>query len=281
MLLQRCDENKAIIRLNTSILSIESPKKNAFILTTKDQKLCCESLVIATGGLSIPTMGATGFGYSIAKQFQLPVYPTQPGLVPFTLNEKDKATLSLLSGVSIDARVRCNKIEFNENILFTHRGLSGPAILQASSYWQQGKPVMLTLAPNLKLKEQMITAKQQGNKMSVKTFLQKYFPKRLVDIWLSDYPNQLKIADTKDKTLIGIAAALQNWMITPNGTEGYRTAEVTLGGIDTNSLSSQSFETKAVPGLYFIGEVIDVTGWLGGYNFQWAWSSGYAAGTYA
>ncbi len=239
----------------------------------------CESLVVATGGLSIPKMGATGFGYDIAKQFGLKVLPTQAALVPFTLIESMKNDFADLSGTSVDVLVECNGQSFRENMLFTHRGLSGPAILQISTYWNQGDKVTINLLPDCEVldifsdnpKKQLITV--LGNLFTKK------LSKTLCDLWFGEFYDK-PITEISKENQLKITKQLQKWTFKPNGSEGYRTAEVTKGGIDTDEVSSKTFESHKIKGLYFIGEVLDVTAHLGGYNFQWAWSSGHASGEY-
>lgn len=273
MLLAECAQAGVTIQLDTSINEISQH----FNLKTSIGSVTCQSLVIATGGLSIPTMGASPFGYQVAQQYNLAVYPTHPGLVPFTLRPKDKEKFAVLSGVSADCRVHCQQQSFRENILFTHRGLSGPALLQISSYWQPGDTLTIDLFPDDDLFALLKHQRLQQN-VTFKNFFNQYLPKRLVSLWLDESVLQTSIKDCSDKSLKVIADLFAQWQIKPNGTEGYRTAEVTLGGVDTDAISSKTFEVKSIPRLYFIGEVLDVTGWLGGYNFQWAWASGHAAG---
>lgn len=274
MLLNECEAVNVEIKLNTDIKTT-SKHDNHFILNTNQDNFKCLSLVIATGGLSIPTMGASPFAYKIAQQFEIKVWPTRAGLVPFTLQDKDKQNFSTLPGVSINCSVTCKKQTFNEALLFTHRGLSGPAMLQISSYWQAGDELIIDLLPNVDLFEAL---KSSQPKMQIKNFLYEYLPKSLIAIWLPKELENQTLASLSHKQLATIANLFKQWKIKPNNTEGYRTAEVTLGGVDCNAISSKTFETKNTKGLYFIGEALDVTGWLGGYNFQWAWASGYAAG---
>lgn len=278
MLLVECELVNAEIRLNTDILNIEKISDYHFKIKSSRGDFHCESLVIASGGLSIPTMGASPFGYKIAEQFGLKVWPTRAGLVPFTLHTEEKEKLSVLSGIGVDSIVSNEHQAFRENILFTHRGLSGPAILQISSYWHPGEGVTINLLPDINLFEQLKQAQQQQPQKLLKNILSDYFPKRVVEIFLKPELADTKLASISHRDFEQIAKSINAWIVKPNGTEGYRTAEVTLGGVDCNALSSKTMETTSVPGLYFIGEVVDVTGWLGGYNFQWAWSSGWAAG---
>lgn len=246
----------------------------------------CESLVIATGGPSIPKMGASGFGYDLARNFGLKVVEPRPALVPLTFDDALLTKLKHLAGVSLDAEVNCRKTTFAEALLFTHRGLSGPAILQISSYWREGEEIRVNLLPGRDAFEDLRQARQARAKQELKSILSEWLPRRLALHIVEELENMAapgglgRLADLSDKKLRSIATALNDWRILPKGTEGFRTAEVTLGGVDTGELSSKTFEAKSVPGLYFIGEVVDVTGHLGGYNFQWAWASGHAAGQY-
>ncbi|MDU0353526.1 NAD(P)/FAD-dependent oxidoreductase [Paraglaciecola aquimarina] len=278
MLLAECKKAGASVCQQCEILSIEKLDAG-FLLHTSQGEYQCESLVVATGGLSIPKLGASPFGYQIAEQFGLKVKPTRAGLVPFTLHEQDKKILSELSGISLDASANCNNVSFNENILFTHRGLSGPAVLQVSSFWQSGQTVEFDLYPNGDLLAQLQKAQHNQPDIQLSTALGQIYPKRYVLAVLPYFNVANKpLKQYQGKQLEQVAEAFHQWQLKPNGTEGYRTAEVTLGGVDTNELSSKTMEAKKVSGLYFIGEVMDVTGWLGGYNFQWAWSSGWVAG---
>lgn len=250
-----------------------------FEVATAHGRFRAPKLVVATGGLSIPSLGASGIGYAIARQFGHTIVETRAGLVPFTLSGKPLEQYAELAGVALPVAVRAGGSEFRNALLFTHRGLSGPAILQISSYWQLGQPIEIDLLPGRDAGAELIALQQQGHKAELKTVLSEWLPKRLAQLLCSAFfvtkpVNQYKHAELKD-----IGFALRHWRITPNGTEGYRTAEVTLGGVDTDGVSSASFESKHRPGLYFIGEVLDVTGWLGGYNFQWAWASGHACGS--
>jgi predicted Rossmann fold flavoprotein len=278
MLLVECQQAGVRIQLNTAIKSVQQRGEQDFKITTEQGELTCESLVVATGGLSIPTLGASPFAYKLAKQFGLNVWPTSAGLVPFTLHVKDKERFTELSGVSVAAEVSNQRISFKENILFTHRGLSGPAILQISSYWRPGEAVTINLLPEFDLFEKLKLAQQEQANKLLKNYLNELLPKRLVTVWLIEKEAETKLADFKHLQLKEIAERFKQWQLKPNATEGYRTAEVTLGGVDCDEVSSKTMEAKSVKGLYFIGECLDVTGWLGGYNFQWAWSSGWAAG---
>jgi predicted Rossmann fold flavoprotein len=253
-------------------------KDQRFVISTNRGEFQSDSLVVATGGLSIPKLGATDFGYRIAKQFGLNVTLTKPGLVPLTFGKKDVSFFNELSGVSLDAVVSCNRQSFRENILFTHRGLSGPAILQISSYWRPGDTVSINLSPDVDLLDYLKGKHQSVAELT--TVLSGVLPNRLAREWCKRYVQTKPILHYSFKELASIAAQLHDWKLVPQGTEGYEKAEVTCGGIDTNELSSKTMEAKKVPGLYFIGEAVDVTGHLGGYNFQWAWASGFVAGQY-
>lgn len=279
MLLAESQKAKVRIQLETIVQNVER-KDSGFDIRTNKGDYRCESLIIATGGLSIPKMGATPFGYKLAEQFDIKVVPPVAGLVPFTLSEKDKERFALLSGIAIDCVAHVGKISFRENLLFTHRGLSGPAMLQISSYWEPGETVRINLLPDLNLEAVLLELRQQGARQQVKTILSYDLPKRLVAALLDQNLIEQPVSSLSAKQCHEISQSLHDWEIRPNGTEGYRTAEVTVGGVDTEALSSKTMECKNVKGLYFVGEVVDVTGWLGGYNFQWAWASGWCAGQY-
>lgn len=280
LLLNDCEKNQVTLKLNTCVNTLKKGGDNRYQVNCDLGELTCESLVIATGGLSIPTLGATPFGYKVAAQFDISVWPTRAGLVPLTLHETDKLKLSPLAGVSADSTVSSSTQSFKEAILFTHRGLSGPAILQISSYWQAGGSLTIDLLPEIDLENLLLSQQQQQEKILLKTFLSGYLPKRLVMTFLREDEMDLTLKQLTQQQIISLVSRFKTWTIKPNGTEGYRVAEVTLGGVDCNALSSKTFEVTKHPRLYFIGEVLDVTGWLGGYNFQWAWSSGFAAGQY-
>ena len=280
MLLTEVKQTGGAVQLTSTIEKITSPASNNFVIKTTECQFKTQALVIATGGLSIPKIGATPFGYKVAEQFSIPVLPTRAGLVPFTLHRDDKEKLPPLAGVSIWCKVSNQHQSFEENMLFTHRGLSGPVILQLSSYWRAGEEILINLLPNIDLVALLIKQRQQHRPLKVKTFLGYHLPKRLLTTCVPEAFLETQFSDLSDKKIQAIQQILQHWSLKPNGTEGYRTAEVTLGGIDCNALSSKTFECKQVKGLFFIGEVVDVTGWLGGYNFQWAWSSGWCAGQY-
>ena len=268
----------ADLRLNTSVTDIRHD--GDFALTVSDgSRLACSNLVIATGGKSIPKMGATGFGYQVAHQFGHRVTETRAGLVPLTFGETDLALMKPLAGVALPATATCEDASFEEALLFTHRGLSGPAILQISSYWRETRPISINLLPHQDTFQTLRDKRTQAGRRNLSSVLADLLPARLATALATDWHLKGNLADRSDTTLRALADRLTDWSLNPTGTEGYRTAEVTLGGIDTNTLSSRTMASKAVPGLYFIGEVVDVTGWLGGYNFQWAWSSAHAAGT--
>jgi predicted Rossmann fold flavoprotein len=278
MLLAECAKHHVTVTTSCEILNINKHTRGYHLNTSKGE-FTCESLVIATGGLSMPKLGASPFGYQIAEQFGMKVTPTRAALVPFTLHTHDKDVLAELSGVSVEAATTCADTRFNEGILFTHRGLSGPAILQISSYWEAGDAVEIDLLPHLDLEHELTQAQQAHPNSQLSTVLSEWFPKRLITQLLGYFKIDNKpMKQYQGKQLLTISEQFKQWQLKPNGTEGYRTAEVTLGGVDTDHFSSKTMESKDHPGLYFIGEVLDVTGWLGGYNFQWAWSSGYVAG---
>ena len=236
------------------------------------------TVIVATGGKSIPAMGATGFGYRIAESFGLPMVETRPGLVPLTFADQELHWMRPLAGVSVQGRVACGKTGFDEAVLFTHRGLSGPAVLQVSSYWREGEAIHLDLMPGQDPGARLREAKVGSGKSALRTVLGRWLPERLTRHLEEAAGVTLPMAELSGAVLDRVAAGIRDWRLVPVGSEGYRTAEVTLGGVDTRALDGRTMEAKAVPGLYFIGEVVDVTGWLGGYNFQWAWSSGWAAG---
>jgi len=279
MLLDKCNGYGVQIELGVEVQSIE--KQEDFKLKTNIGDFICQSLVIATGALSIPKMGATGFGFKIAKQFGLNTVETRPGLVPFTFTGKDKDDFKALAGISLPVVVSLvdrKAPSFKEAMLFTHRGLSGPAILQISSYWLPGDSIQINLIPNVDFQAWFAEQRQAYSQALLATVLSHMFPKRLVALLAKNFDMQKKVQSLSDKDIQQLEGFLQTWIIKPSSTEGYRTAEVTVGGVDTHDLDSKTMQAKHVAGLYFIGEVVDVTGHLGGFNFQWAWSSGYAAG---
>ncbi len=278
LLLSECDEAGVTLRLDTSVSEI-SKLDSGYQLQTSAGAVRCESLVIATGGLSIPTLGASGFGYQVAKQFGHTLLPTRAGLVPFTITDPQlKALCTELSGTSVeDCVVSCNGQSFKENILFTHRGLSGPAILQISSFWQPGQAISINLLPHIDLPEWLEQQQRERPNSELKTLLAELFTKKMAGLLADNWFVSKPLKHYTHAELKAIAAQLGDWQLVPAGTEGYRTAEVTLGGVDTREVSSKTIESLKSPGLYFVGEVLDVTGHLGGFNFQWAWASGYAA----
>ena len=278
LLLNECAAAGVEIRTRCSVQELDREDEGGFRVATEQAVHGCASLVIATGGLSIPKMGATGFGYEQAKRFGLQVVPTRAGLVPFTLDPELLSSMGDLSGISVDCHARCGEGAFRENLLWTHRGLSGPAMLQVSSYWRDGEAVAIDLLPEQDVREALATARRDRPRLRVKSLLAEWLPRRLAERWTELWLDNRRLADLTAGQMEAIIEALQPWRVVPNGTEGYRTAEVTLGGVDTDELSSRTMEVKKIPGLYFIGEVVDVTGHLGGHNFQWAWASGYAAG---
>lgn len=280
MLTDHCRDAQVTLRLSTSVETVEKSGAG-FALTTDRSPVTCDALVIATGGKSIPKMGATDFAYRIARQFGLGVVDTRPALVPLTFSGDLLEEMKALSGVSTEAEVSCNGAKFREALLFTHRGVSGPSILQISSYWREGDEVSIDLAPDVDVLARLKTARQSHGKLAPQNVLAEFLPKRLADSIALRAGLEGKIGDASDVRLQHLANAAKQWRVKPVGSEGYRTAEVTLGGIDTDGLSSKTMEAKTTPGLYFIGEAVDVTGWLGGYNFQWAWASGWAAGQVA
>lgn len=277
LLLAECEKGCVQIRLRSEIISVERDDEG-FTLQLNGDTVAAKKLVVASGGLSMPGLGASPFGYKLAEQFGLKVLPTRAGLVPFTLHKPLLEQLQVLSGVSVPSTITAeNGTVFRENLLFTHRGLSGPAVLQISSYWQSGEFVSINLLPDCHLNEFLDEQRAAHPNQSLKNTLAMQLPKRLVECLqqLGQLPDvTLKQLNVREQQ--ALVETLTEWRVQPNGTEGYRTAEVTLGGVDTNELSSRTMEARKVPGLYFIGEVMDVTGWLGGYNFQWAWASAWA-----
>ncbi|MCK5735820.1 MAG: aminoacetone oxidase family FAD-binding enzyme, partial [Spirochaetaceae bacterium] len=270
----------AVLKTGIKIHQVELTAQGSFLVHSSRGDYSAESLVIATGGLSLPELGAGPLGYRIAEQFGIPITALSPGLVPLTLHKKEKERFAPLAGIAVDALVSIRDVSFRENLLFTHRGLSGPVILQTSNYWQPGEELSINLLPGVTLPNVIEEAKDTAPSSLVRGLLSRYLPKRLVSVLM---PPSLAEKPLKSLTLSDcrvISDYIHLWRIKPNGTEGYRTAEVTRGGVNLDALSSKTFETKTVPGLYFIGEVLDVTGWLGGFNLQWAWSSGWCAGQF-
>ena len=296
MLLEECKLAKVEIRTHCEISSVEQLADDASqskfrlsaVQTNPDRKkyfdLTSESLVMATGALSIPTLGGSGAGYDIARQFSLPLTERRAGLVPFMFSDATKTMCERMSGLATEVEIDCNGQSFVENVLFTHRGLSGPAILQISNYWHQGDAICINLLPELDATTWLIEQKSTQGKSLLKTVLHQRLAKALVGelqaLWWPEHDNT-PLAEFNDKSLIAIGDKLNAWMLKPSATEGYRTAEVTLGGVDTKHISSKTMQAKNQSGLYFVGEVLDVTGHLGGFNFQWAWSSGHTAGCFA
>lgn len=282
LLLDECDQAGARLQLDTSVSEIAALEGGGYRLETSAGSYTCQSLVIATGGLSIPTLGASGFGYQVARQFGHQVLPTRAALVPFTITEPQlKALCTELSGTSVeDCLVSCNGQSFKENILFTHRGLSGPAILQISSYWQPGDEVSINLLPHLDLAEWLPAQQAERPNSELKTVLGELFTKKMAGLLAEQWFVSKPLRQYTPAELQAVAGRLADWRFVPAGTEGYRTAEVTLGGVDTREVSSKTMESHKAPGLYFIGEVLDVSGQLGGFNFQWAWASAFAAAQY-
>ncbi|GLU28435.1 hypothetical protein Brsp01_36680 [Brucella sp. NBRC 12950] len=276
MLLDEMHRYGALLQLETAIENVEKTERG-FVIRHSGGTVSAKSLVIATGGKSIPKMGATGFGYEIATRFGLRLVETRPGLVPLTFEPHLLERLKPLAGVAVDAVVACKKTKFTEAMLFTHRGISGPSILQISSYWREGDEIVISMLPQTDLFEALREQRSKNGKQALQTALSYFIPKKLSQLIAADFPAG-NLADLSDAVLRRAAAAVNDWRVKPAGSEGYRTAEVTLGGVDTRDLDSKTMEAKNAPGLYFIGEVVDVTGWLGGYNFQWAWSSGWSAG---
>lgn len=278
MLMTECEWAGAKIQLRTEILSV-SKTDTGFTLSTSNGELSCESLVIATGGLSMPKLGATPYGYKIAEQFGLKVLPTSAGLVPFTWHSDQKIRFEPLSGIAVPTTITAQDgTQFSEALLFTHRGLSGPAVLQISNYWQPGEAISINLLPGENALDKIEFALKHHPKQSLRNTLSQWLPKRLVEALFEEAQLDKALNQLGHGERETLASDLNDWSIVMNGTEGYRTAEVTLGGVDTNELSSKTMQANKVSGLYFIGEVMDVSGWLGGFNFQWAWASGVAAG---
>ncbi|MFU2132591.1 NAD(P)/FAD-dependent oxidoreductase [Gallibacterium anatis] len=280
MLLKECQAANVQIQLQVKISQVTQLTEGFEVKYGNELCLQCENLVIASGGLSMPKLGATAFGYQIAEQFGLSVVPPRASLVPFTWREQDQAFADL-AGISLPITVTAeNGMSFSNALLFTHRGISGPAMLQISNYWLPNQPLFIDFLPKIRLDEYLQAMRQSSSKMQLKTALQRLLPNKLVEFFISHYQLPTTIlADLSNLKIAEISQLFHQWQFVPNGTEGYRTAEVTLGGVDTNQISSKTMEVKNIKGLYFIGEVLDVTGWLGGYNFQWAWSSAYACAT--
>lgn len=277
MLLDEMRAVGGVLELRTEISAVEKGP-DGFRVATSNGVVEAGNVVIATGGKSIPKMGATGFAYRIAAEFGLKVTDTRPGLVPLTLDPALLEKLSPLSGIAVDAQVKHGKTSFREALLFTHRGISGPSILQISSYWREGDAIKLSIEPDIDIADRLKDGRKTNGKQAAQTVLGEILPKRLAQFLTENAGMTGQMADQGDRKLEALAASAQDWTIVPAGSEGYRTAEVTIGGIDTSEIDSKTMQAKNVPGLYFIGECVDVTGWLGGYNFQWAWASGHACG---
>lgn len=274
MLLRECEEAGVEILLNTRVLQVE--RGDGFLIRTQKGVMQTDRVVVATGGLSFPKLGVSDLGYRLAKQFDLKVTEIRPGLVPLTLSEADSGIFGNLSGISLDTLITCGQGRFRENILFTHRGISGPAVLQISSFWKEGQTLTINLFPDGQAADWLLS--KQGERAELSNILAQRLPLRFAQAWCAAYAPSQPLNRFSAKRLREIAHALEHWELMPQGTEGYAKAEVTLGGIDTSELSSKTLESKKIPGLFFVGEVIDVTGHLGGFNFQWAWASGSAAG---
>ncbi len=280
MLMAECRQATVTFMLETQIKSVARENDPMFRVSTNRGEFNAPSLVVATGGLSIPGVGATPLGYKIAETFDIKVWPPSPGLVPFTLQPQEKQRLAGLSGMGVDAVVSCGQTRFRENLLFTHRGLSGPVILQISVHWQPGDSLVVDLLPGVDLLSRLKQAQGERPRQQVKSMLADLLPKRLVQAMVQADLAEAPLGSVSHARFEQIAAILKQWEVKPGGTEGYRTAEVTRGGVDCDEVSSKTMEATREKGLFFIGEVLDVTGWLGGYNLQWAWSSGWVAGQY-
>ena len=280
MLLLECQMANVTLKKDTVITNVDQ-QNNQYLVSVGTYKYVCSSLIVATGGLSIPKIGASKFGYEIAKKFNLNIIEPLPALVPLTFSEKILTMCKELSGLSLDALISFNKYYFEEGMLFTHRGLSGPSILQISSYWKLGSKIQINLSPKLDVYKFLISKKKSNPKSDIGIIISEILPKRLAYMICKEYNASGNVCELSNKLLKQLSVSINTWVITPTGSEGYRTAEVTLGGVDTDEISSKTMMSLKNPGLFFIGEVVDVTGHLGGYNFQWAWSSGFVAGQYA
>lgn len=281
MLLKECELVGVKIVRQTKVEQLKQVKDHHFTVKTQDTTYHTESVIIASGGLSIPTLGSSPFGYQMAEQFGLSVVKTRAGLVPFTLAKKQLARYQDLPGVALPVSISNQQTQFKEGMLFTHKGLSGPSVLQISSYWQPGESININMFPDVDLEQLLIQRQKESPDRLLKTELGNHLPKKLVQVLLNPTYAERKLKQLAPHDIQAIVADLCDWRVYPNGTEGYKTAEVTLGGVNVDQLSSKTMECHSVKGLYFVGEVVDVTGWLGGYNFQWAWSSGWVAGQYA
>ena len=280
MLLLECEKANVVLKKEVIVDDV-GKKDEGYFITTNSNQYIANSLIIATGGLSIPKIGASNFGYEVAKKFDLDIVETLPALVPLTFSEKILAKCKELAGLSVEAVVSFKKTFFEEGMLFTHRGLSGPSVLQISSYWKLGDNININLAPKLNLFQSLESKKKLEPKKDINLIISEILPKRLAQIICKENEVSGNICELSSKKIKQLSDAINSWAINPTGSEGYRTAEVTLGGVNTNELSSKTMMVKKHSGLFFIGELVDVTGHLGGYNFQWAWSSGFVAGQYA
>ena len=280
MLLNECKLANVVLKIDTKVIEV-SYKDKTFITKDNSKIYLSSSLIVATGGLSVPKIGASKFGYDLAKQFNLNVIDTVPALVPLTFNEKILNKCKLLAGVSANAIISIKKTLFEEGMLFTHRGLSGPSILQISSYWKEGESLNIDLCPEKNIFNFLLNKRNTSPKQSINSIINSFLAKRLATIICEENEITGNIGELSNKNIKKLSDSINNWIVEPIGTEGYKTAEVTLGGVDTNELSSKTMMSKKNPGLFFIGEVVDITGHLGGYNFQWAWSSGFVAGQHA
>jgi len=280
MLLLECQMANVNLKKETTITNVKK-QDGQYIIAVNTDRYCCDSLIIATGGLSIPKIGASKFGYELAKQFNLNIIEPLPALVPLTFSEKILSMCKELSGLSLETLISVNKIFFEEGMLFTHRGLSGPSILQISSYWKLGNNIKINLSPKLDIYNHLVNKKKKNPKLDIKIIISEILPKRLANIVCKENTVSGNVSELSNKLLKQLSSDINAWVVTPTGSEGYRTAEVTIGGVDTNEISSKTMMSLKNPGLFFIGEVVDVTGHLGGYNFQWAWSSGFVAGQHA
>lgn len=274
MLLDECDQAGVKIKLSSEVTDI-SPAEHGFVVKTRDNHYQAKKLVLASGGLSLPKI-ASDLAYQTANKLDLKLVPPRAGLVPLTWNSGDKTFFEPLSGISLEVNTSCNGAFFREAMLFTHRGLSGPAILQISSFWREGNPVSIDLLPDLNMSQWLREKREQSPQSKISTLLKTVLPNRLVELIANNWFDDIQIGNLSNQKLDHLAEQLNNWQFKPGGSEGYRTAEVTLGGLDTDELSSKTMECKRIPNLYVIGEAVDVTGWLGGYNFQWAWASAYS-----
>jgi len=279
MLLLECKMANVILKKDTIVKNVEK-QNGQYVVTIGDDKYVCSSLVVATGGLSIPKIGASKFGYEIAKKFNLNVIEPLPALVPLTFSENILSMCRELSGLSLEAIISVNQHFFKEGMLFTHRGLSGPSILQISSYWKIGNNININLSPKLDVFKLLVNKKNLNPKQDINVIISEILPKRLAHMICNENKINGNICELSNKLLKQLSNSINTWIVTPTGSEGYRTAEVTLGGVDTDEISSKTMMSLKNPGLFFVGEVVDVTGHLGGYNFQWAWSSGFVAGQY-